>query len=117
MFNFNCIFILNSGRIVGSAATTPVVIPMWITGFNRLMPEGRPFPYKYLPRTGQHLSVTFGAPISERLLKEKIVSGFVGVSSEEEIHRRIGITNLIHDAVESLGRSASGNSLGYHPKK
>ena len=41
----------------------PVVIPMWVTGFDRLMPEGRPFPYKYLPRLGARLSVTFGNPI------------------------------------------------------
>jgi monolysocardiolipin acyltransferase len=27
------------------------------------MPEGRPFPYKFFPRRGQHLSITFGEPI------------------------------------------------------
>jgi len=27
------------------------------------MPEGQPFPYKYLPRIGAHLSITFGDPV------------------------------------------------------
>jgi monolysocardiolipin acyltransferase len=45
------------------AAKPPVVIPVWLTGFDRLMPEGRKFPYKYFPRPGARLSVTFGEPI------------------------------------------------------
>jgi monolysocardiolipin acyltransferase len=32
-------------------------------GFNELMPEGRSFPWKYMPRTGVNLSVNFGEPI------------------------------------------------------
>ncbi|KAJ3505922.1 hypothetical protein NLJ89_g7159 [Agrocybe chaxingu] len=51
------------GRILMEASVPPVVIPMWITGFEQLMPEGRPFPYKYLPRIGVRLSVTFGEPV------------------------------------------------------
>lgn len=27
------------------------------------MPEGRPFPYKYLPKLGAKLSITFGKPV------------------------------------------------------
>lgn len=58
----------------------PLIIPMWLTGtdlrcqrflqlvhictgFDKLMPEHRPFPYKYLPKMGIQLSVTFGDPI------------------------------------------------------
>ncbi|GLB33482.1 putative acyltransferase-domain-containing protein [Lyophyllum shimeji] len=51
------------GRIIMETSTPPVVIPIWLTGFDKLMPEGRPFPYKYLPRPGAQLSVTFGSPI------------------------------------------------------
>ena len=43
--------------------TPPVVIPMWITGFDQLMPEGRPSPQKYFPRVPAQLSVTFGQPV------------------------------------------------------
>lgn len=33
------------------------------------MPEGRPFPYKFFPRRGVALSVTFGSPIPQSSLK------------------------------------------------
>lgn len=33
------------------------------TGFDKLMPEHRPFPYNCLPKMGIQLSVTFGDPI------------------------------------------------------
>jgi monolysocardiolipin acyltransferase len=58
------------GRILMEAKTPPIVIPMWLTGFDQLMPEGRPFPCKYLPRTGAHLSVTFGDPVPVHELLE-----------------------------------------------
>jgi len=54
------------------AKIPPIVIPMWLTGFDQLMPEGRPFPYKYLPRTGTHLSVTFGDPVPAHKLLEAL---------------------------------------------
>jgi monolysocardiolipin acyltransferase len=38
------------------------------------MPEGRPFPYKFLPRRGVSLSVTFGKPINEAEIKEALKS-------------------------------------------
>jgi monolysocardiolipin acyltransferase len=105
------LLIVHRGRIVGSAIKLPVVIPVWITGFNKLMPEGRPFPYKYIPKIGQHLSVTFGKPISREVLEENLKTGFEGVSENEQIRRRIAVTDTIHDAVEALGRSVSGDSL------
>jgi monolysocardiolipin acyltransferase len=52
-----------SGRIIMESKRPPVVIPMWITGFDKLMPEGRKFPFKFFPRPRQHISVTFGEPI------------------------------------------------------
>ena len=63
------------------AQRSPVIIPMWLTGtpctsvssilpcpyphtgFDKLMPEGRPFPYKFLPRPGADLTITFGEPV------------------------------------------------------
>ncbi|KAJ8522983.1 hypothetical protein ONZ45_g498 [Pleurotus djamor] len=54
------------GRILMETTNPPVIIPMWLSGFDQLMPEGRPFPWKYLPRffAGVKLSVTFGEPIN-----------------------------------------------------
>ncbi|KII95921.1 hypothetical protein PLICRDRAFT_694037 [Plicaturopsis crispa FD-325 SS-3] len=51
------------GRIIMETAVPPLVIPMWLTGFDTLMPEGRRFPYNYMPRIGAKLSVTFGDPL------------------------------------------------------
>jgi len=74
---FSSLFIINyifiSGRIIMEADTPPVVIPMWLTGFDQLMPEGRPFPHKYLPRIGIKLSVTFGEPVPPEELREALV--------------------------------------------
>ncbi|KAF8873866.1 acyltransferase-domain-containing protein [Gymnopilus junonius] len=60
------------GRILMEAKIPPVVIPMWVTGFDHLMPEGRPFPYKYLPCLGARLSVTFGKPVPADEIREAL---------------------------------------------
>ncbi|THH13158.1 hypothetical protein EW146_g7033 [Bondarzewia mesenterica] len=52
------------GRILMETPRPPIIIPMWLTGFEKLMPEGRTFPYNFIPRIGTKLSVTFGEPIS-----------------------------------------------------
>ncbi|PPQ92361.1 hypothetical protein CVT25_008711 [Psilocybe cyanescens] len=67
------IFKWGVGRILMETNVPPVVIPMWLTGFDQLMPEGRPFPNKYLPRIGARMSVTFGQPISADKLRESLV--------------------------------------------
>jgi len=51
---------------------TPVIIPMWLTGFDRLMPEGRSAPWKFLPRSRVPLSVTFGKPIDADEIRESL---------------------------------------------
>ncbi|GJE95938.1 acyltransferase-domain-containing protein [Phanerochaete sordida] len=51
------------GRILMEAEQPPTIIPMWLTGFEKLMPEGRNWPYKFFPRRGVALSVNFGEPI------------------------------------------------------
>ena len=99
------------------AKLPPVIIPMWITGFDQLMPEGRPFPYKYLPRIGAHLGVTFGNPIAENELLEALRSNTsqsitscgqrapIGPSADGPstalIRQRV--TAIIHREVERLG--------------
>jgi monolysocardiolipin acyltransferase len=50
----------------------PVVIPMWITGFDQLMPGGRPSPEKYFPRVPARLSVTFGRPVGTDELRQAL---------------------------------------------
>jgi len=123
------------------AAVPPVVIPMWLTGFNHLMPEGRPFPYKYFPRPGAQLSVTFGDPVpgeriqqALRVLGKNTHTSFHSLTndhksrtgrmvnaaphdpaatnlSSEILKVRAEVTDIVQKAVEALGRSICGDSL------
>ncbi|KAJ7638514.1 acyltransferase-domain-containing protein [Roridomyces roridus] len=97
------------GRVLTEVSKLPPIIPIWLSGFERLMPEGRPFPYKYLPRPGQHLSVTFGEPLDLRELEALRASD----ATPEQL--RIRITSIVHDAVEALGHSVSGPLLTRTP--
>ncbi|KAG6919282.1 hypothetical protein DXG01_007414 [Tephrocybe rancida] len=125
------------GRILMETLTPPVIVPMWITGFDKLMPEGRAFPYKYMPRYGAQLSVTFGSPIpSEEILealgtltpkvppvdavkprgwlKDKIPEFELQASSiakEGLLAIRANVTAVIQRRVEALGRSVCGETL------
>jgi len=67
------------GRILMEARTPPIVIPVWLSGFDHLMPEGRRFPYNYLPRLGTNLRITFGSPIPledfKHVLRSRLDSG------------------------------------------
>ncbi|KAJ7179438.1 hypothetical protein C8R46DRAFT_1073773 [Mycena filopes] len=94
------------GRVLMEASTLPVIIPMWLSGFDTLMPEGRSFPYNYLPRLGKHLSVTFGAPLELGELEALRKSAG---STEAEI-------GTDPDPVEALGRSVSGDLLRRTPE-
>ncbi|KAF8138153.1 acyltransferase-domain-containing protein [Boletus edulis] len=51
------------GRIIMETNVPPLIVPMWLTGFDKLMPERRSFPYKCFPKLGVRLGVTFGDPI------------------------------------------------------
>ena len=89
------------------ANSHPTVIPVWLTGFDQLMPEGREFPFNFLPRAGVDLSITFGEPIpAEELLAAVNSKG----SSEDTIRSKL--TDVIKNRVELLGRSVSGLMLG-----
>lgn len=130
------------GRIVMESSVPPIVIPMWLTGFDQLMPEGRAFPYKYIPRPGAQLSVTFGDPLPSEIIKralevltvDETVESSVWDSQQrklagtmadnmareanqetrndaQHLRTRTEVTTLVQRAVESLGRSISGDSL------
>jgi len=52
------------GRIIMNTHALPTIIPMWLSGFDKLMPEPRSFP-KFIPRLSprNEISITFGRPI------------------------------------------------------
>lgn len=112
------------GRMVMESTVPPVIIPMWLTGFDRLMPQGRAFPYNYLPRPGAELSVTFGNPIPPDSIRQGLLPPST-MDAVREVHSstveqlpkiRSRVTSVIHDAVEDLGRSVSGKLL-YPPRQ
>ena len=75
----------------------------WCTGFDTLMPEGRSFPWNYIPRLGCKLSITFGEP----LLPEEIKAALHVVGQEESIPRNnwhSPVTRLSHTnpAIDNL---------------
>ncbi|TFY69955.1 hypothetical protein EVG20_g2925 [Dentipellis fragilis] len=63
------------GRILMETTRPPVIIPVWLTGFDKLMPEGRKAPWKFIPRVGTQLSVTFGEPIPPEDIKAALEPG------------------------------------------
>ena len=89
------------------ANSRPAVIPVWLTGFDQLMPVGRKFPLNYLPNTGVELSITFGEPIPTEELPD--VAASKG-SSDDIIRSKL--TDVVQKRVEFLGRTVSGSMLG-----
>ncbi|KAJ7067996.1 acyltransferase-domain-containing protein, partial [Mycena amicta] len=93
------------GRVLMETSALPVILPMWLSGFDLLMPEGRPFPFKYIPRWkgGRHLSVTFGPPLD--LVELEALRAKPRETQGQIAHTRTVMTGILHNAVESLGRS------------
>ncbi|KAF9268218.1 hypothetical protein L218DRAFT_918649 [Marasmius fiardii PR-910] len=110
------------GRILTSTKNPPIIIPMWISGFDAVMPERRAFPYKFLPRPGARLSVTFGKPLPLDAVSSIVNGVTVGrldeqdpaIKIEREVLVRTKVTSMVHDAVESLGKSLSEGTLRNH---
>jgi len=87
------------------------------------MPEGRRAPWRFFPRPGASLSVTFGAPLPEASLRATLGMGMGSSVGEEgegkhqegyvkrEVETRIAVTELVQRAVEVLGREVSGDLL------
>jgi len=100
--------------MVMESAIPPVIIPVWLTGFDQLMPLGRAFPCNYLPRPGAELSVTFGNPIPLDFIHQGLLSTTNMVTEAQNSmvkQSRSWVTSIIQEAVEDLGRSVSGKLL------
>ena len=89
------------------AKSHPTVIPVWLTGFDQLMPVGRKFPFNYLPNAGLDLSITFGEPIPV----EDLLDAINPKDASDDIVRS-KLTDVVQKRVELLGRSVSGSMLG-----
>ncbi|KDQ11433.1 hypothetical protein BOTBODRAFT_46403 [Botryobasidium botryosum FD-172 SS1] len=111
------------GRILMDTKTSPTVIPMWISGFDKIMPEPRRL--KFIPRLGKRVSITFGDPLQVTTRTQEIVSQFrenriqpkeLAESRQQELDVRIEVTRCLQEEVERLGRSVGGLSPGAWPR-
>ncbi|KAI5122408.1 hypothetical protein M0805_002958 [Coniferiporia weirii] len=124
-----------TGRILMEAQHLPVVIPMWLSGFEDIMSEPRPpsFPAKFLPRLRQSVRITFAPPIDTERLRgilnsakpqepgeDKELDGGLDVGLEggaegetpEKRWVRAALTAAIQREVEKVGYAVSGPFLG-----
>ena len=100
------------------------------------MPEGRRAPWKFFPRPGARLTVTFGEPLSPAVVRATMASASgvapapwcddgevtgqstgmpAKMGAEAEVKVRIALTELMQHAVEVLGRQVSGDLLTGFP--
>ncbi|KZW03147.1 acyltransferase-domain-containing protein [Exidia glandulosa HHB12029] len=103
------------GRMLMDVKRTPVVIPMWLTGFDQVMPENRGFP-RFLPRPGKRISITFGDPYHLTSRLDDILSQWRAdtqpLADAEQASRRIQVTRIVQEEVEKLGYTViSGTQL------
>lgn len=54
-------------RLVLEAEIEPIILPIWLKGFDSVMPESRPLPQKFIPRLNQSLSIKISEPINDYL--------------------------------------------------
>lgn len=103
----------------------PLVIPMWLSGFDNLMPEGRSSPWKFIPRffasSRVRLGVTFGEAVEGKdIVSEGLKGARLRVRDEgrneclekDVASVRSEITAVVQRAVEDLGRKMDGEMLG-----
>ncbi|AFR93323.2 monolysocardiolipin acyltransferase [Cryptococcus neoformans C23] len=69
------------GRIVMDSEIMPEIIPMWISGFDQIMPETRGFP-RFVPRPGANISITVGQPLTSQI--QPLVKAWKDMASEEK---------------------------------
>lgn len=79
---------------------------LWMTaGFEKLMPEKRPFPSKLFPRRGVPLSITFGEPIPDADIKAALGAHLAAEKYEDPL--RMTEKRTV-DELESRTRTLSG---------
>ncbi|KAG8942361.1 hypothetical protein FRC04_003814 [Tulasnella sp. 424] len=98
------------------ARVPPKVIPMYLEGFDDVMPENRGFP-RFLPRLGSKIRVTFGEPaeITQevgdviREWKSQPHGKMEEDEADPEAGVRIALTDVLQRAVRRLGDSVTRN--------
>jgi monolysocardiolipin acyltransferase len=80
------------------------------------MPEGRKSPYKFIPKPGAELGITFGEPVDLELFKGLLERDWrTGTRPGEADDARIKVSEILRQEVERLGKRVAGNMLGKPP--
>ncbi|KAH7334033.1 acyltransferase-domain-containing protein [Rhizoctonia solani] len=88
------------GRMIMSTTKVPVIIPMHISGLQKVMPEPRQF--KFLPRPGHHISITFGDPAALTQQADELVQKWRSSRpSLQSLEISAGVSPPVHEAVVS----------------
>ncbi|KAF9495717.1 hypothetical protein BDN71DRAFT_1482540 [Pleurotus eryngii] len=111
--------------VIATSPHPPLIIPMWLSGFDNLMPEGRSSPWRFIPRFFASPQVPLGITFGEAVEGEDIVrAGLKGArvrvrdgSGDENLEKDVArvrreITAVVQKAVEDLGRKVDGEMLG-----
>ncbi|MBW0487838.1 hypothetical protein O181_027553 [Austropuccinia psidii MF-1] len=56
-------------RLVLESQLEPIILPIWLQGFDRVMPEKQPFPRSFIPRFNQTISIKISNPIQNPQIK------------------------------------------------
>ncbi|EJT98252.1 acyltransferase-domain-containing protein [Dacryopinax primogenitus] len=91
------------GRMIMEAKSMPIIIPMWITGTDQVMPEPRYFPNKF-PVPGNRLSITFSHDPKLNDAVGDIRAQWLarGRPEAETANTRSRVTARIKDSVQAL---------------
>ncbi|KAG8936779.1 hypothetical protein FRC03_007587 [Tulasnella sp. 419] len=89
----------------------PVIIPMYLQGFDNVMPEDRTY-LKFLPKLGKKITVSFGSPAGithevQGALQEWRKAGTPSFADplDPEAAVRSRIAEILRNAVHNLGDS------------
>lgn len=98
-------------RLILEAEPAPLLVPIWIEGFENIMHESRTFP-RFLPRVGKDVIVTFGDGVStdtsdfasyrqrwRQLVEREKVAALRQAQAEQ---RSVTLSNLDPKAAESV---------------
>ncbi|KAG8997372.1 hypothetical protein FRB93_000376 [Tulasnella sp. JGI-2019a] len=91
---------------------TPRVIPMYLEGFDDIMPSDRGFP-RFIPRFGKRLRITFGDPsgVTEQVLavQEAWKVDRSHGDADPEAQLRMSLADVLQQAVKRLGDDVTGS--------
>ncbi|WAR57859.1 hypothetical protein PtB15_5B89 [Puccinia triticina] len=99
-------------RLVLESKHEPIILPMWLKGFDHVMPEGRPSPYNMMPRLNQSLSIKISHPINDQRSFSEDAKG--GDNDKHDMSNRLKIQDFRQRYQALLSRTNSQDTIPRH---